>query len=53
LLANGLGWLAAWFANLRYELNELTNQLVTLAIWFMGFAIWFAVFAMRFAGLAN
>ena len=53
MLANGLGWLAAWFAKLGYELTELTNSLVTLAIWFMGFAISFAVLAMRLAELAN
>ena len=53
MLANGLGWLAARFAKLGHELTEITNQLLTLAMWFMGFAIWFAVLGMRLAELAN
>jgi len=53
LLANGLGWLTTWFAKLGYKLTELTNQLLTLEIWFMGFAIWFAVLGMQIAELAN
>jgi len=46
LLANGLGWPAVWFARLGNGLAEVTNRLVTLAIWFTGLA-------MRLAGLAN
>ena len=45
MLANGLEWFAVWFAKLGNGLAELTNQLVTLAIFIMGFVIWFAVLA--------
>jgi len=53
LLANGLEWFAVWFAKLGNGLAELTNQLVTLAIFIMGFVIWFAVLANWLALLAN
>jgi len=42
VLANALGWPTFWFAKLGNGLAEVTNQLVTLAIWFTELAIRFA-----------